>query len=181
MIRIDDELPHETAAREAMLDRAFGPARFVKTCERLRENRLPAEGLSFIARAGDMPVGTLRFWHVNAGGLDALMLGPLAVDDRLRALGIGKTLMQVGLARAAELGHKAIVLVGDEPYYSRFGFARELARNLVLPGPVDQHRFLAAELVSGSLAAASGLVRATGAFAPRAIAAGGGHRRRVAA
>ncbi len=119
MIRIDNELPREAPAREAMLDRAFGPARFVKTCERLREGRLPAEGLSFIARAGEMPVGTLRFWHVEAGGVPALMLGPLAVDERLRSVGIGGTLMQIGLARAAELGHRAIILVGDEPYYAR--------------------------------------------------------------
>lgn len=180
MIRIDDELPHEAAAREAMLDRAFGPARFVKTCERLREGRLAAEGLSFIARAGEMPVGTLRFWHVNAGGADALMLGPLAVDERVRALGIGKTLMKVGLARATELGHRAVILVGDEAYYGRFGFAAKHAQNLILPGPVDQQRFLATELVPGSLVAASGLVRATGAFAPRAIVTGGGHRRRAA-
>jgi predicted N-acetyltransferase YhbS len=181
MIRIDDELPHEAAAREAMLDRAFGPARFVKTCERLREGRLPAQGLSFIARAGDMPVGTLRFWHVEAGGVDALMLGPLAVDERLRAMGIGRTLMQVGLARAAELGHRAIILVGDEPYYARFGFSRQLCARLVLPGPVDQHRFLGCELLAGSLKGAEGLVRASGTFAcATASMTGGGHRRRAA-
>lgn len=180
MIRIDDELPHEAAAREQMLDRAFGPARFVKTCERLREGRLPAEGLSFTARAGDMPVGTLRFWHVNAGGAEALMLGPLAVDERLRSFGIGTTLMQVGLARAAALGHRAIILVGDEPYYARFGFRRALATGLELPGPVDPSRFLALEIVEGAMAGASGLVRATGALMPAATLAGGGHRRLAA-
>lgn len=182
MIRIDDELAHESAAREMLLDRAFGPARLVKTCERLREGRVPAAGLSFIARAGDMPVGTLRFWHVNAGGVDALMLGPLAVDERLRALGIGTTLMQVGLARAAELGHRAVILVGDEPYYARFGFARKHAERLTLPGPVDHDRFLGCELLSGSMAGANGLVLATGEFerSGAAKARGGGHRRRAA-
>lgn len=180
MIRIDDELPHEASAREVMLDRAFGPARFVKTCERLREGRLPAEGLSFIARAGEMPVGTLRFWHVDAGGIPALMLGPLAVDERLRSVGIGGTLMQVGLARAAELGHRAIILVGDAPYYARFGFRRALAERLALPGPVDAARFLAHEIVPGSLCSASGLVRATGALTPSSSLTGGGHRRLAA-
>lgn len=179
MIRIDDELPHEAPAREGMLDRAFGPARFVKTCERLREGRLPAEHLSFIARAGEMPVGTLRFWHVEAGGVEALMLGPLAVDESFRAFGIGSTLMRIGLARASELGHRAIMLVGDEPYYARFGFSRSLARRLELPGPVEASRFLAHEIVPGSLADASGLVRATGALAAPALA-GGGHRRLAA-
>lgn len=180
MIRIDDEVPHEAAARELMLDRAFGPARFVKTCERLREGRLPADGLSFIARAGDLPVGTLRFWHVDAGGVDALMLGPLAVDERLRSFGIGSTLMQVGLARAAELGHRAIILVGDEPYYARFGFRRALTTGLELPGPVDRSRFLGLEIVEGAMAGAAGLVVPTGALAVSASATGGGHRRLAA-
>lgn len=180
MIRIDQELPKEAAAREALLDRAFGPARFVKTCERLREGRKPAEGLSFIARAGELPVGTLRFWHVDAGGVAALMLGPLAVDERLRAFGIGTTLMQVGLAQVRDRGHRAVILVGDAPYYARFGFEPALTERLELPGPVDRARFLAHEIVPGSLAPASGLVRATGA--PDAVLAmtGDGHRRLAA-
>ena len=80
MIRIDDEAPHEAAQRETLLDSAFGGARFEKTCERLREGRRPADGLSLVARDGDDLIGTLRFWHVTAGGREALLLGPLAVD-----------------------------------------------------------------------------------------------------
>lgn len=165
MILIDKELPHDVSAREALLDRAFGPARFAKACERLREGRLPAPGLAFSARAADALVGTLRFWHVEANGVPMLMLGPLAVDENLRSFGIGSTLIKVGLAAARDLGHRAVMLVGDAPYYARFGFERRLAERLVLSGPVDQARFLGLELEAGALHAAHGLVRATGASA----------------
>ncbi|MCA3661056.1 MAG: N-acetyltransferase, partial [Methylobacterium sp.] len=94
--------------------------------------------------------------------------------------GIGGTLIEVGLARAAELGHRAIILVGDAPYYARFGFRRGLAERLALPGPVDAARFLAHEIVPGGLASASGLVRATGALTPSSSLTGGGHRRLAA-
>ena len=80
----------DVSAREALLDRAFGDARFAKTAERLREGRLPAEGLSFVAEQTISVVGTVRLWHVTAGpARPALLLGPLAVDDAWRGLGIG--------------------------------------------------------------------------------------------
>lgn len=166
-----DEAAGDAAAREALLDRAFGPARFTKTCERLREGRLPAAGLALKAvdEAGRM-VGTLRFWHVALGAeRPALMLGPLAVEADAREGGIGSQLMREGLARAAELGHEAVILVGDAPYYERFGFRGELTESLAMPGPVERERFLALELAKGALAGAAGDVRATGAirFAPR--------------
>ncbi len=100
--RIRDERPRDEAAREALLDRSFGPGRFTKTCERLRENRLPADGLSFVALDGATVVGTLRFWHVECGRKIALMLGPLAVDPAYRSAGIGRALIEHGLQRAAK-------------------------------------------------------------------------------
>jgi predicted N-acetyltransferase YhbS len=164
MIRIDDEIPSDVAAREALLDRAFGDARFAKTSERLRVGRLPAEGLALAARdAGGRMVGTVRLWNVAAGlGRPALLLGPLAVDEAARGEGVGSGLMREALARAGALGHRAVLLVGDAPYYGRFGFAAGITAGLDLPGPVDRARFLGLELVPGALAGARGLVRATG-------------------
>ncbi|QZO01877.1 GNAT family N-acetyltransferase [Chenggangzhangella methanolivorans] len=167
-----DEAAGDAAARENLLDRAFGSARFTKTCERLREGRLPARGLALKAvdETGRM-IGTLRFWHVSIGSTrPALMLGPLAVESDAREGGVGSTLMRAGLARAAELGHEAVILVGDAAYYERFGFRPEATEELAMPGPVERERFLALELAEGALDGAKGDVRATGAirFAPKA-------------
>jgi predicted N-acetyltransferase YhbS len=171
-IAIELERPADEAAREALLDAAFGPARFRKTCQKLRLGRLAADGLSLVARIRDGDeagrlVGTVRLWHVSAGGVPALMLGPLAVDSRYRRFGIGARLMDEALTRAAALGHKAVLLVGDAPYYQRFGFARRLTLGLRMPGPVEDERFLGRELVAGALDAATGLVTPTGAVALR--------------
>jgi predicted N-acetyltransferase YhbS len=161
---IREESPQDFLAREALLDRSFGTGRWRKTCERLRENRLPAPGLAFSATQNRVLVGTLRFWSIDAGGCDALMLGPIAVGAAQRSQGLGGKLIRLGLLRAEQLGHKAVILVGDAPYYERFGFFRAGAEALELPGPVDPTRFLALELQPGALAHASGLVRATGAL-----------------
>jgi predicted N-acetyltransferase YhbS len=163
MIRIHDETGTDVDAREALLDEAFGDARFAKTCERLRERRLPADGLSLVAKNDGRVVGTLRFWHVTAGpGRRALLLGPLAVAHSHGGRGIGTTLMRVGLAKAAGLGHAAVLLVGDAPYYGRFGFSAQAVAGLWLPGPYERQRFQGLELVPGALAGANGLVQATG-------------------
>ncbi|NLH80729.1 MAG: N-acetyltransferase [Phyllobacteriaceae bacterium] len=164
--RIRDERVRDVAAREALLDAAFGPTRFAKTCERLREDRRPAEGLALVAedRAGRL-IGTVRLWHVEAGAAGAsLMLGPIAVDAAARSLGLGAALMRAAIGRAKRFGHRSIVLVGDAPYYVRFGFSPALTLGLDLPGPVDRDRFLALELQDGALAEARGPVVATGAL-----------------
>lgn len=179
MIHIDAEKPQDALAREALLDRVFGPGRHAKTCQRLRDGREPAQGLSFGAYHAGVLVGTLRFWSLRAGGHAALMLGPLAVEEAHRAFGIGGTLIRVGLARAAELGHKGVLLVGDEAYYARFGFSKPPVSRLVMPGPVDRARFLGLEFEPGALAHAAGAVMATGRFAAGDNA--GGCDRRLAA
>lgn len=160
---IGGERPQDVAARERLLDDAFGAARFQKTCERLREGRLPAAGLSLSAHVDGELAGTIRFWHIEAGDRPALLLGPVAVDERHRSLGIGRKLIVEGLFRAMQRGHKAVLLVGDAPYYNRFGFERSTTRGLALPGPVDEARFLGLELAPGALEGARGLVRASGA------------------
>jgi predicted N-acetyltransferase YhbS len=162
-IVIADERAHHVAAREALLDGVFGPARREKTSERLREGRLPAEGLALVATDGERLVGTVRLWHVSLGAArPALLLGPIAVDPALQSAGIGGRLMRDVLARAAARGHQAIILVGDEAYYRRFGFARAKMDRLWLPGPLDRSRFLGLELTAGALDDVAGLVDATG-------------------
>ncbi|WP_051660937.1 N-acetyltransferase [Bosea sp. 117] len=159
------EAPADIAQREALLDLSFGrAARLAKTSERLREGRLPAEGLAFAAHGPDgRLVGTLRLWHVTAGpARPALLLGPLAVHPWFRDRGLGGALMASAINEAARLGHGAIMLVGDAPYYARFGFSSAPTGELWLPGPFDRARFLALELKPGALAGAKGLVSATG-------------------
>jgi predicted N-acetyltransferase YhbS len=158
----------DIAAREALLDVCFGASRHARTCQRLRDGRLPAEGLAFSVVHQGRLVGTIRLWHVDAGGQAALMLGPLAVDPSCRELGIGAELMNHAIAAAKALGHGAVILLGDEPYYSRFGFSPEKMENLSLPGPFERHRLLGLELRAGALDGAAGLIVANGRAARRA-------------
>lgn len=162
-VAIGLEQPGDLFARERLLDRAFGAARFDKTVEKLRAGRKPAAGLSFAARDASGFIGTLRLWHIMAGGVPALLLGPLAVATACRSQGIGRALMEKALGRAASIGHAAILLVGDAAYYEPFGFFRRHTLSLSLPGPVDEHRFLGLELKEGAFKAASGIVTAAGA------------------
>jgi predicted N-acetyltransferase YhbS len=178
MVPIRHERPTDVAAREALLDQSFGGARFAKTCERLREGRLPAEGLSLVATDRGRLVGTVRLWHVSAGpGRPALLLGPLAVRPDCRGQGIGAALMARAIDEARRRGHQEILLVGDAPYYARFGFSAEATGALSLPGPFERHRLLSLSLASPVLAGergkAAGLVRATGTPAPRFAEAAG--------
>jgi predicted N-acetyltransferase YhbS len=183
VIQIRDEHAVDVPARERLLDACFGPARFAKTSERLREGRLPARRLALTATRHGRLVGTVRLWHVAAGEAGAaLLLGPLAVDPSLHGQGLGKVMMHAALGRAEALGHGAVLLVGDAPYYARFGFSQALADGLFLPGPFARERFLGLELRVGALADAAGLVRATGMPAPaEAVPAIAAEARRQAA
>jgi predicted N-acetyltransferase YhbS len=169
MFSIRSELPTDFTARDSLLDRSFGRARLRKTSERLRNGRNPAEGLAFTAvDANGKLTGTIRLWHVIAGSAGpALLLGPLAVDAKARGLGLGTALMRNAINTATVLGHESILLVGDAPYYSKFGFTAEHTRSLHLPGPVDRARFLGLELVPEALDGAEGLVSAAGFMALR--------------
>ena len=170
------ERASDLVAREALLDACFGGNRHTRTCQRLRDGRAPAEGLAFSAVREGKLVGTLRLWHVSAGGVPALMLGPLAVEASSRKLGVGTALMDHALAAAAR-GHRAVILLGDAPYYARFGFSPEKMAELSLPGPFERDRLLGLELVAGALDGACGTIVATGTKAnpvrraPRARAA----------
>jgi predicted N-acetyltransferase YhbS len=167
MVTIRDERNSDIAARETLLDVAYGAERFTKTSERLREGRLPADRLSLVAIDNGQIIGTVRLWHVTAGpGRSALLLGPLAVHPEHRNRGIGSALMSRAVARARMLGHRVILLVGDVPYYGRFGFAAAQTGELWMPGRYDRNRLLAFELQPGCLAGARGMIGAAGSLAP---------------
>jgi predicted N-acetyltransferase YhbS len=168
MVTIRQERTSDIAAREALLDVSYGPARFAKTSERLREGRLPADGLALVAVDNGEIVGTIRLWHVNAGPeRPMLLLGPLAVHPQHRNRGIGAALVRRAVARARMLGHQAIMLVGDAAYYGRFGFSAGATGELWMPGRFERDRLLALELRPAALDGMRGMIGATGALAPK--------------
>lgn len=160
---IRSERAADVTMREALLDACFGENRHGRTCQRLRDGRAPATGLALSAMREGQLVGTVRLWHVSAGGRPALVLGPLAVDPACRELGIGAALMQQALAAARARGHDAVILLGDAPYYVRFGFSAEKTGALMLPGPFERDRLLAIEFTDGALDGAEGMIVPTGA------------------
>jgi predicted N-acetyltransferase YhbS len=166
---VTNEQSADAAAREALLDRAMGPKRRKKSSEKLRRGRRPAEGLAFVAKdeAGNL-IGTVRLWDVTAGAVPALLLGPLAVDPALKSAGVGSALMRHAIDEACRLGHRAILLVGDAPYYARFGFSAGRTGDLAMPGPYERERFLALELEEAALDGAVGVLKATGRKLPAA-------------
>jgi predicted N-acetyltransferase YhbS len=161
------ERASDVVAREALLDACFGKNRHTRTCQRLRDGHTPAEGFAFSALAQGRLVGTLRLWHVSAGGTRALVLGPLAVDPSCRNLGVGAALIKHALIAAEVRGHRAVILLGDAPYYGRFGFSARKTAELSLPGPFERDRLLGLELSEGALDGAWGMVVPTGASTPK--------------
>ncbi|WP_024575900.1 MULTISPECIES: N-acetyltransferase [unclassified Afipia] len=173
------ERASDVAAREALLDASFGEGRHARTCQRLRDGRMPAEGLAFSAVHQGRVVGTVRLWHVSAGAIPALVLGPLAVEASCRSLGVGAALMNHALAAAKARGHGAVILRGDAGYYARFGFSAAKTGELALPGPFERERLLAVELRPGALDEAFGMIVATGDKLRRAAVRAGAKARKL--
>jgi predicted N-acetyltransferase YhbS len=153
---IRPERPEDAEAVEALVAKVFGPGRYAKSAYRLREGADPVAALSYIAVENGALRGSVRFWPIRVGSDPALLLGPLAVQSDQRGRGIGIALMQEGIGEARRLGHRAIILVGDEPYYSRVGFAPLPKGSVTFPGPVDRSRILALALVDGALDSLTG-------------------------
>lgn len=151
--------PCYAARIEALNADAFGPGRYVKTAHRMREHATQIEELGGVALDGEEMVGSVQFWQLSVDGKPALLLGPLAVAPSHRNIGIGRALIDRSLARARELGHRLVILVGDPPYYARNGFKPVPRGQILLPGPVDYGRLLACELVDGALRDVAGLAR----------------------
>ncbi|MAU40703.1 MAG: GNAT family N-acetyltransferase [Kordiimonas sp.] len=181
MMVIEQQRAEDKTAIEALLDVTFGRDRQQKAAYRLREGVSPVAGLSFVMLDGDELVGTLRFWPVKIANstirhnglssvgsdvsspedtVSALLLGPIAIKPELQGQGHGLALMAHGLKVARQNGHRIVLLVGDEAYYQKVGFSRELAKNIILPAVEDKNRFLAQELVPGSLHDIAGTVQA---------------------
>jgi predicted N-acetyltransferase YhbS len=172
MVTIRQEKTSDSAARETLLDLAYGPVRFEKPSQRLRAGRAPARGLSFVAIEDGRVIGTVRLWDVSVGPQGAaLLLGPLAVDPDHRCRGVGSALMRHALAVAARRGHRAVLLAGQAAYYSRFGFSAERTGGLWLPGLADRGLLLGLELAAGALDGVRGTIRIPGKRSRKSLAA----------
>ncbi|MGH6867141.1 MAG: GNAT family N-acetyltransferase [Methyloceanibacter sp.] len=157
----------ETAGDEPALSElsahAFGPGRFARSAYRVREGVASVASLSLAAWLDRRLIGGIRFTAITIGAMgNALLLGPLVIDPAVKGQGYGKALVSEGLARAKAEGFGLVLLIGDMPYYGRFGFAPVGPRQITLPGPVDPVRLLALELVPGALQNAMGQVKAYG-------------------
>ncbi|MEH6404554.1 MAG: N-acetyltransferase [Sneathiella sp.] len=159
MYQIIHERPEDAAKIDPLLELCFGPDRFEKTAYKIRKNLNPISQLSLVAIEGDTLHATIRYWPLVIGEVfSALLLGPIAVSPNKQGEGIGIALIEESLSLAKEMGHKAVILVGDPDYYKRFGFTNAFDKGLILPGPVEDHRFLVHELVESSLSGVSGMI-----------------------
>lgn len=156
---IRPEQSDDARAIEELNSASFGPGRYAKSAYRLREGVRCVEGLSFVAVEEGILRGSIRFWPVDIGRVPALLLGPLAVQSDQRGRGIGIALMNRGIEEARKTDYACIVLVGDEPYYSRVGFSRLPLGRITMPGPVDPARLLGLALKPDALSSLSGPVR----------------------
>src|SRR6201987_4582369 len=159
------EKPNDADAIERLHERTFGPGRFVLSAYRLREHVDHVLDLSFTAWIGTLLVGSVRQLPICIGDTPALMLGPLTVEPPFRKRGVGRALLDRALDDARKAGHRLVLLVGDEPYYSRVGFKTVPKGRATMPGPVDYSRLLVAELVDGAFADVSGAIRPDWSFA----------------
>jgi predicted N-acetyltransferase YhbS len=135
----------------ALVERAFGPGRYAKSAERLREGNQNLRALSFVAREGGVLIGTVRLWPVRVGERPAVLLGPIAVEASTRRRGLGAALVEHACAAAARAGHAVVVLVGDLSFFGKLGFERIPAGAVRLPGPADPQRLLVKALRPGAL------------------------------
>jgi predicted N-acetyltransferase YhbS len=162
MFEIIHERPEHLADINALLDLSFGPGRYAKTAQRLREGNVAVPELCYVAFQGEGAerrlVGSLSFWPINIGGVPGLMLGPLAVVPAIRGQGVGINMMRRGLDDAKALGYRLVILVGDQNYYVKVGFGPVPPGRLTMPGPVDPARFLYRELDMGAIGHAKGAV-----------------------
>ena len=158
-------MPDDIPLVSALHERVFGPGRFARTAYRVREAHALAGGktspYSRVAILGGELIAALHMTSISIGGRkDALLLGPLVVAPQVAGKGFGRALVSEALDAARAGGVRAVILVGDEPYYGRFGFAPVPPGAITLPGPVDPRRVLALELVPGALTEYRGAVAA---------------------
>jgi predicted N-acetyltransferase YhbS len=158
-LTISAETAGDALPIERLHQRTFGPGRFVLSAYRIREHVDHLLDLSFTARIGTLLVGSVRQLPICIGETKALLLGPLTVEPPFRGRGVGRALLDRALKDAKAKGHRLVLLVGDEAYYSRAGFKAVPKGRASMPGPVDYSRLLVAELVDGAFADVSGAIR----------------------
>ncbi|WP_342240168.1 GNAT family N-acetyltransferase [Inquilinus sp. OTU3971] len=175
MYLLKTERPRDAAEVDTLLDLAFGPNRQTKVSYRYRDGIAPVRGLCFVVREDGRPsgriLGSIRYWPMLVEpGLPTLLLGPLAVRPELRGAGVGAALMRGSMKRAADMGHRMVLLVGDLAYYARFGFQPAAPLGFAMPDE-QPHRLLVAELRLGALEDGPGgtLLRADAAVSPAQI------------
>ncbi|WP_171209521.1 MULTISPECIES: GNAT family N-acetyltransferase [unclassified Ruegeria] len=154
---IRPEEPEDWWEVEALYDLCFAPGREALSSYRLRDDVPPVSGLSLVARDGQgILAGAIRFWPVHVHGKDALLLGPVAVHPTHQGEGLGGYLIHHGLEAGRGQGWQRVMLVGDAPYYQRFGFSK--LRGVEMPPPTNPDRVLGAELVPGGWTGLRGAV-----------------------
>ncbi|RTL55412.1 MAG: N-acetyltransferase [Bradyrhizobiaceae bacterium] len=153
------ETPGDAQPIERLHERTFGPGRYVLSAYRLREHVDHILDLSFTARIGTLLVGSVRQLPVCIGETPALLLGPLTVEPPFRGRGIARALLERALAEDKAKDVRLVILVGDEPYYSRVGFKKIPRGTATMPGPVDPARLLVRELADGAFDGVSGAIR----------------------
>jgi len=159
-VEIRLQRPDDFPALKQLNEETFGPGRFARTAFRVREGAAAEPRLSLCTARNGGIIGAVQFTPVSIGGRSgALLLGPLIIDKAHNNQGHGLRLMLEGIKRARELDYKLVLLVGDQPYYARAGFAVVPPAHILLPGPVDPGRLLYVELAPGALDAYRGLVR----------------------
>ncbi len=153
-----NETPADAVAVAALIDRAFGPGRYVKAAERLRETNRPLLDISFVAWSGRDLVGCVRMWPIRIGTRPAVLLGPFAVEPTYRSQGLGAALIERAVAAARAAGHQLILLVGDEPYFGPLSFEVAPPGRIIMPGPVDPRRVMLRALEPGAADGLAGVV-----------------------
>ncbi|MEM7189513.1 MAG: N-acetyltransferase [Pseudomonadota bacterium] len=162
MFRLMQERPVDGPEVEWLLDLAFAPGRGALSSYQLRDGVDPIAELSIVARDEyDVVAGCIRYWPVAIGAAcdPALLLGPIAVHPTRQGEGLGALLIGESLSRAEAKGWVRVLLIGDEPYYRRFGFENALTRRLDFPKPFNPDRFLGRALRPGAFENCDGLVQ----------------------
>ncbi|MFN0115794.1 MAG: GNAT family N-acetyltransferase [Paracoccaceae bacterium] len=149
MLRIEEETEADWWEVEALYDLCFAPGRTALSSYRLRDGVEPVRELCLTLRDEyQVLAAVIRYWPVRVGGRRALLLGPIATHPTRQGEGLGGLLIQESLAEARRLGWERVMLVGDLPYYRRFGFRRLEA--IEMPPPTNPDRVLGLELRPGA-------------------------------
>ena len=152
--------PEDIAGISELHAHVFGPGRFARSAYRVREGKGHLSRFCLVAEIGSELLASLRMTEITIGGTKgAALLGPIVVEPERRGMGLGTKLVSEGIEAARAAGTALVVLVGDMPYYGRFGFSSVKPGQITMPGPVDPARLLALELVPGALATAIGQVK----------------------